>query len=72
MNYVHPNIVFPITSGRMEFDVFIPAHQLALEFQGQHHYAWTPLYGDPFLQRQRDEQKRTICKQAGITIVDVP
>lgn len=72
MNYVHPNIVFPVTSGRMEFDVFIPKHQLALEFQGQHHYSWTPLYGDPFLQQQRDQMKRTICKEAGITIVDVP
>lgn len=38
MEYVHPNLKYSTTNKQMEFDVFVPSFNLALEYQGEQHY----------------------------------
>ena len=54
-------------------DIFLPNEQLAFEYQGEHHYH--DLYSMGSLwrqQRQRDKEKKEICKQNGITLIEIP
>lgn len=39
----------------MQLDVYIPDLNLALEYQGIHHYEFTWLLGDPVKFKKRDE-----------------
>ena len=48
----------------MEFDVYIEALKLAIEYQGEHHYK--PVYHlsiDFAQQQMRDEEKKRACKE---------
>lgn len=68
----HPerNVRPPWLDG-LELDFWYSGHRLAFEFQGGQHYA--PVYGWRQLKitRANDMRKRTICKNAGITLIRV-
>jgi len=62
-------------SGRaIELDVFVPARQIAFEYQGEHHFHDSPALGSGFIElhQQRDTEKLELCKGQGITLVVVP
>jgi len=62
-------------SGRaIELDVFVPARQIAFEYQGEHHFQDSPGIGSGFIElhQQRDNEKAELCKQQGIQLVTVP
>ncbi len=63
---------FSSPSTTIELDIFIPSLSLAFEYQGQHHYHYRTLFGDPQEQRQRDIEKKAFCQQLGITLIEVP
>jgi hypothetical protein len=71
-NYKHPSLLSPQSTRTMEFDIYIPSLSLAFEYQGEHHYQFHYLYGDPLVHQQRDEEKRKLSKQIGITLIEVP
>ena len=71
-NYNHPELHFASTNREMGFDIYIKELSLAIEYQGDHHYQWSPRFGSPEIQQNRDEEKRTACLQAEITLVEVP
>lgn len=60
----------------LELDCFNPEYKLAVEYNGIQHYKFTPYFhksNEHFLnQKYRDFMKRTLCKQAGITLIEVP
>lgn len=56
----------------MELDIFVPSLSLGFEYQGEHHYSWTTLFGDPSEFMNKDNLKRDACKAAGITLIEIP
>lgn len=61
------------SSHSLELDVYIKALQLGLEYQGEQHYY--PMYwsaGNWENQMNRDNEKKMICKQHNITLIQVP
>ena len=56
----------------MQLDVFVPELRLALEYQGQQHFAQIYAFGCQEDMSYRDQQKKLACKENGITLVAVP
>jgi len=71
-NYKHPKLVYADSGREMELDVFIPALNLAFEYQGEQHYFPHYLYGPPEEQQRRDKEKREACEREGIKLISVP
>ncbi len=70
-DYLHENLVF--SSGlKMQLDVFIQENNLAMEYQGEQHYADIFSLGVQWRYSQRDEEKRVACKAQGISLIEVP
>ena len=70
-NYFHPKLI--ISNNNYELDIFIPALQLALEYQGQHHYDDLPAgFGGIELLQSRDEEKEKLAKDLNIKIIYIP
>jgi hypothetical protein len=69
-NYKHPDMRF-VSGRKMEIDIFVPNHNLAIEFQGEQHFF--PKWGNKNLVavRHRDIQKRKMCKKLGISLIEV-
>jgi hypothetical protein len=56
----------------MELDIFVPQHMIAFEYQGEQHYSNvfpSNQHGDT---TERDNEKRQVCAQKGITLIEVP
>lgn len=60
----------------LELDCFNEELRLAVEYNGVQHYKYTPYFHksyEHFLnQKYRDFMKRTLCKEAGINLIEVP
>ncbi len=72
LNYNHPNLFYSNTKQPVELDIYIPSLSLAFEYQGEQHYHRNTLFGDPQLIRSRDEEKKQLCKEANITLIEIP
>ena len=60
--------------GRMRLDIYLPGLKLAIEHQGEQHYRAISIFGGEeahVLVLQRDALKRKLCKENGITVIDV-
>jgi len=66
----------PKTGHNLELDGFNPRLRLAFEYNGSQHYFYNPFFHadeQAFEQMQdRDELKRALCEQAGITLITIP
>lgn len=59
--------------GRQRFDIFIPELSLAIEYNGQQHYAPIEHFGGQRgfeATQQRDEDKRNKAAEAGVTLIE--
>ena len=56
----------------MELDFWIPQWNIAIEYQGEHHYYDVYHVSVRWRQKHRDEEKRMICLSRGITLIEVP
>ena len=57
----------------MELDIYIPSLNLAFEYQDIHHYRGTQYVYQPLESfKQRDQQKKELAKEKGITLVVIP
>jgi len=56
----------------MQFDIFVPSLQLAIEYQGAHHFNDHIFFGSQKKYSQRDQEKREACKRVGITLIEIP
>ncbi len=73
-DFKHPQMRFVRTDYRMELDIFIPALNLAFEYQGEQHSLPVEIWGGlPALEecQRRDKEKRKACKEHGITLIEV-
>ena len=68
----------PVTGGdyNLELDGYNSEMKLAFEYQGQQHYKYIPYFHknkEAFQnQKYRDYMKRNMCKDNGITLIEVP
>lgn len=56
----------------VELDIYLPGRQLAFEYQGRHHYHELAIFSPLELVQKRDKEKRELCEQMGIRLVEVP
>lgn len=56
----------------MEFDIFLPKEGLAIEYQGEQHYRDIYLLGSGWNQKEKDEEKRILCREKEITLIEIP
>jgi hypothetical protein len=70
--FKHPTLVFPRSSRKMEFDVFLPKLSLAFEYQGQQHFHQHFFFGSQRDQQLRDSEKREACASSSITLFEIP
>ncbi len=71
-NYYHPQLVRDDTGRLMQLDVYLPKERLAFEYQGEQHYYDVYALGQLWAQKESDKEKRTLCKNQGITLIEVP
>lgn len=65
-------MVYDLSNRRMELDLYLPAQQIAFEFQGRQHYNPSYLFGSHSKQKQRDADKKAACERMGITLIEIP
>lgn len=59
--------------GRQRLDLFLPSLGLAIEYQGEQHYAALPHWGGEAglaARRELDERKRDACARAGVRLLE--
>eukprot|EP01114_Cavostelium_apophysatum_P017651 TRINITY_DN5299_c0_g1_i1.p1 TRINITY_DN5299_c0_g1~~TRINITY_DN5299_c0_g1_i1.p1 ORF type:complete len:540 (-),score=100.78 TRINITY_DN5299_c0_g1_i1:292-1911(-) len=74
VNYKHPKLMHSAKPGlRMELDLFSPSLNLAIEYQGEHHFLqlWERCQ-DPKTRKFRDKEKLAACSRANIILVTFP
>ena len=65
------DFIFSITGKRIELDILIPSLLLAFEYQGEQHYK-DHFFGKINQRNQIDQEKKLICNQIGITLIEIP
>ena len=74
---VRPNFLkSPKTGKNLELDCYNAELKLALEYNGQQHYQYTPHFHKNknafYSQVHRDNWKRQKCRENGITLIEIP
>ena len=66
----------PVTKKNLELDCYNDEMKLALEYNGQQHYKYTPYFHKSkknfYSQVHRDDWKRRRCRELGIKLIEVP
>nr|WP_321510156.1 hypothetical protein [uncultured Celeribacter sp.] len=63
----------PSWLGRQRFDIWIPRLNVAIEYNGEQHYAPVALFGGEAgfaATRARDEKKRQLCAENGVRLIE--
>lgn len=58
----------------LELDIWIPAHRLGIEYQGQQHYKAISAWGGEsalVTLQERDRRKRAMCQDHGVALLEV-
>jgi len=63
---------FESTMSMMELDIFFPFLSIAFEYQGEHHYKSNKILGESSVTQKRDREKKKICEEKGITLIEIP
>ncbi len=72
IDFKNYDMVFSKSKKVMQFDVAIPTLQLVFEYQGQQHYEKHFKYGSPEELQQRDKEKKEMCINKGLTLIEIP
>lgn len=66
----------PVTGNNLELDCYNPDLRLGVEYNGQQHYKFSSFFHKNVEastnQKYRDELKRRMCTENGITLIEVP
>jgi len=68
-NYLHSSFQ---PKSNIQLDIFIPSLSLAFEYNGEYHYKSIPMFSSHLLVQKRDERKKLICGDDGITLIVIP
>ena len=72
-NYRHPFLLPDKRGPPFELDIFIPAINFAMEYQGQQHYDDIPdCFGYNEIYYLMDDSKLQLCKNIGIRLIRIP
>ena len=72
-NYKHPSIICLYNDRELEIDIFIPCFNIAIEYQGEHHFDDLPAsFGSFELHRNRDQMKEIISFRKNILLITIP
>lgn len=72
----YPDAIYQYHSdwlGLQSLDIFVPSIHTGIEYQGKQHYFPIQLYGGEKgleYNRIRDERKRVLCKENGVTLIE--
>jgi hypothetical protein len=74
---IRPNFLCnPVTKKNLELDCYNSELNIALEYNGQQHYTYTPHFHRTkknfYSQVHRDDWKRKKCRELGIILIEVP
>jgi hypothetical protein len=69
---LHEEIRRNSNNTKVELDIYLPTERLAFEYQGEHHFYDIYALGPQWYQQERDEEKRKVCKELGITLIEIP
>ena len=71
-NYRHPSLFILNSTNALEFDIFIPALNVAFEYQGVHHYEDNYIFANAGYYQIHDKIKHQIANESGINLTLVP
>lgn len=74
-DHLHPRLQTAANgaaTSKLELDVYAPELELAVEYQGAHHYHELAFFGPLEVFQARDREKRRLCSEAGVRLVPVP
>jgi hypothetical protein len=71
-NYRDRRIVNPVTGRAIEYDAFLPAFRVLVEYNGKQHYEDSGRFGPKEGQAARDGIKRAAAYDCGLALVTVP
>ncbi|GEM_PF-3255387 len=60
--------------GRQHYDVYLPNHKIAIEYQGEQHFMPIDIFGGDeglAINKERDAKKRKISKENGVFLIEV-
>ena len=57
---------------KQNLDVYLPNERLTFEYQGQQHYYDIYALRNLWIQKEKDNEKRKIYEEIGITLIDIP
>lgn len=71
--YRHPDLFWNSGGRSVEFDIWIPKYNIAVEYHGeQHYFDIHAAFGSSDLYSERDTRKQQLCEEHGITYIVVP
>jgi len=71
--YQHPDLFWNSGGRSVEFDIWIPKYNIAIEYHGeQHYFDIHAAFGPSDLYSDRDIRKKQLCEEHGITYFVVP
>ena len=70
-DYFHEELT-RISGAPIQFDIFLPTKNIALEYHGVHHFNELPSFGNLELYQKRDLEKQKLCKEQNITLIVIP
>lgn len=68
----HKHELLPSQGKSLELDLYLPDIELAIEYNGKHHYEELPFFGPLEVYQRRDAEKRRMCKDIGIRVLTIP
>lgn len=77
---IHEDFRHPLLASRsaavlgssLEIDLWLPGLNLAIEYNGRHHYEEVPIFGPLEQFKRRDEEKKNILENNGVHFLVVP
>jgi len=71
INYKHDDLRWNDSKKKIKFDIFLPSLSLAFEYLSEIYYH-DSYYGSCEINKKKEEQKKSLCKQIGITLINIP